>query len=391
MEKPIYLKGLNGIRAIAAIIVMIGHIEIHKRSENFFKLVNLDYTGLFARYAVDIFFVLSGFLITFLLINEKEKTGTIHIKNFLIRRALRIWPLYYLVFLGVLLGANFIPLLDISQFTTKGINTWQSTILYLLLLPQVAFALNLSFYCVDILWSIGVEEQFYLFWPFFMKYSKRILFVSLTIIAVFPILRLLSDFNLTGKYFRLFDESTSGFISIFLYQSKFDLMAIGAVTAFILTSKSRWSLLFLEKIKLPIVPYLALAMIILLWMHYGLLPVFMQMDVQAVFYAIIILFVCVTPKPIRLLENRVMNLLGKLSFGIYVFHEIGIVIVSNTCNYLEIHSFRSLPASIAYTLSVATLTIGMAALSYFFYERRFLQKKKQFMVVRSTNDSADRD
>lgn len=99
-DKIIFLPGLNGLRAIAAIAVVISHITlIFSTFGSDFKLFGSDDKGnpnayLLASYGVTIFFVLSGFLITYLLILEKEKKP-INIKSFYIRRILRIWPLYY--------------------------------------------------------------------------------------------------------------------------------------------------------------------------------------------------------------------------------------------------------------------------------------------------------
>lgn len=88
-----YFPGLNGLRAIAALVVIVWHADIFIVS---FSLADfgLKQSGL-AGYAVNLFFVLSGFLITYLLMVEKEKTGTIDVKKFYMRRVLRIWPLYY--------------------------------------------------------------------------------------------------------------------------------------------------------------------------------------------------------------------------------------------------------------------------------------------------------
>lgn len=107
-SSKIYFKGLDGLRGIAAIAVVLGHIELIKQ---FFQLKNVyDRGGPFFLYlgslAVTFFFVLSGFLITFLLLKEKESKGTIAIRNFYLRRALRIWPVYYVLFV---LGFLIVP------------------------------------------------------------------------------------------------------------------------------------------------------------------------------------------------------------------------------------------------------------------------------------------
>src|SRR5690349_15528394 len=100
VSKAIYLPGLNGLRAIAALAVVISHTTVALsdyglNNKIFGESSDGRATGLkLAGYGVTIFFTLSGFLITYLLLKEKE-LGTIKIKNFYIRRILRIWPLYY--------------------------------------------------------------------------------------------------------------------------------------------------------------------------------------------------------------------------------------------------------------------------------------------------------
>ena len=96
-QDNVYLPGLNALRFFAAFLVIVTHIELLKgqlgfsNSWKFLEQFNLGGLGVY------FFFVLSGFLITYLLIHEKEKTGTIKIKAFYIRRLLRIWPLYYFI------------------------------------------------------------------------------------------------------------------------------------------------------------------------------------------------------------------------------------------------------------------------------------------------------
>ena len=91
-----HIKNLDTFRAIAAIVVMIGHIELFRQNNWGSSLFNIVPSG---HTAVMMFFVISGFLITFLLAKEKEKYGTISLKDFYLRRVLRIYPLYYLILL----------------------------------------------------------------------------------------------------------------------------------------------------------------------------------------------------------------------------------------------------------------------------------------------------
>jgi peptidoglycan/LPS O-acetylase OafA/YrhL len=95
-ENKIYLPGLNGLRAIAAFGVLFSHVNLGIEAYG----LPIRKTSDLAGFGVTIFFALSGFLITYLLLKEKEQFNTINIKNFYVRRILRIWPLYFL-FIGI--------------------------------------------------------------------------------------------------------------------------------------------------------------------------------------------------------------------------------------------------------------------------------------------------
>ena len=96
-EKSVYFPNLNSLRFIAALLVIVHHVEQIRMMfgmENSFENKTIELIG---RMGVVLFFVLSGFLISYLLLAEKEFTGEINIKNFYIRRVLRIWPLYFFI------------------------------------------------------------------------------------------------------------------------------------------------------------------------------------------------------------------------------------------------------------------------------------------------------
>jgi len=163
-----YLKGLDTLRALAALIVVFDHVELIKQSNKIYNLV--DHPSVIypdGHLSVILFFIISGFLITYLLLIEKAKNGFINIRNFYMRRILRIWPVYYLVlFLSYFIFQPDYSLLRIS--------------LPLFILPNVAYAVNEVWDVSPQIWSIGAEEQFYIFWPFlFLMSSKRKLFCHL--------------------------------------------------------------------------------------------------------------------------------------------------------------------------------------------------------------------
>ncbi|MBL8119778.1 MAG: acyltransferase, partial [Anaerolineae bacterium] len=181
----VYFPGLNGIRALAAFSVLIAHTYEFKWRMGI--VLPPDYprflfTGL---HAVIIFFVLSGFLITYLLLVEIHKTGTVSVPKFYLRRALRIWPVYYVT---VFFGLIVIPLIvQASGFTgvfvPEQINGIQ-WVLYLLLAPNAVGFFGTPSSITAQLWSIGIEEQFYIIWPVLSKiFARRMLVALIGVIA----------------------------------------------------------------------------------------------------------------------------------------------------------------------------------------------------------------
>jgi peptidoglycan/LPS O-acetylase OafA/YrhL len=160
ISKKIF-PNLNAYRFLAALLVVFHHVEQIRYNAH---LVNLKQYSLFNNggLAVQFFFVLSGFLITYLLFNELESTKNISLPTFYLKRILRIWPLYYVL---VFLGFVVLPLAMSKQ--ASFINKFpylnaEGLMLYLCILPNIANAIWSKHFLIS-LWSIGVEEQFYLF------------------------------------------------------------------------------------------------------------------------------------------------------------------------------------------------------------------------------------
>src|SRR3984957_20361170 len=165
----VYFPNLNGLRAIGAFIVMIVHVDFIKMLRG----IPVDpWWPVAGKIGVALFFSLSGFLITSLLFNELQKTKTIRLKDFYIRRILRIWPLYYWVVLLGLLVLNRIPALKIPVLSDAMYQnmTLAGVVNVLLIIPNFThFYIPYS----DQRWSIIVEEQFYLIQPAVMRIFRK--------------------------------------------------------------------------------------------------------------------------------------------------------------------------------------------------------------------------
>ncbi|MBL0267333.1 MAG: acyltransferase [Chitinophagaceae bacterium] len=154
MNSVFHVKGLNGIRAIAAFSVVAAHI-IH----------GLEFFGLPKREGLewaDEFFTLSG---SDNILKSKEKFKDISIRKFYVRRILRIWPLYFFYLI-----VSLVLLYFLSGYEITG-----NVLFYFFLLANVPYILGFQFPVIGHFWSLGVEEQFYLFWPWVVLKVKNTL------------------------------------------------------------------------------------------------------------------------------------------------------------------------------------------------------------------------
>jgi peptidoglycan/LPS O-acetylase OafA/YrhL len=362
MKDKIYFRNLNGLRFIAALLVVICHIELNKK---YFNLPNsrelLKQLGVLG---VDLFFVLSGFLITFLLLKEKQKFSTINFKNFYFRRILRIWPLYYFI---VLLSIFVLPEISILDIPNNNLDFDSSSellkvlLLFILLLPNALLCIKAIPFAAQS-WSIGTEEQFYLIWPWIVDRLTNLKKWFFFIFSGYLILYYLISFSFLDeiKYITFFRS----YYGLF----KVDVLSVGAFSAVLLFDKDK----FLSKIcTIPVFIFCCLAILFL----YTFSNIFViERIVYSILFAIIILNLVNNSQLENLLENKVLNYLGQISYGIYMYHQIVIVFLINT-HIVFIKG--SLNNYLIYPLSMI-LTIVLSHLSYQLLEKYFLRIKLRF-------------
>jgi peptidoglycan/LPS O-acetylase OafA/YrhL len=329
-------------------------------------LIDLAFNSFLGGLSVTFFFVLSGFLITTLLLAEKAETGTIRVKRFLTRRARRIWPLYYLV-LAAGYGISIFALRD-----TPANPFGNGLILNALLLPNLAFAFGLIPEMLIQIWSIGTEEQFYLFWPFLLRRmpEKKLARVFAGIICLWLVARIV---------LRLLGISDD-WLNILLFRTRIDCMAIGAFAAVLLLYRERgteqWA--FVSRlIYRPVTGWVAgLLFLLLLWLSFRYHVSLYQL--YAALFAILILRVI--RRPVGWLESGALRYLGKISYGIYLLqHFVIFFLFKAWIEKTGVPPFVGLAGSrlggIGMFLLAVLLTTGLAALSYTFFESRFLKRK----------------
>lgn len=380
-KEKIYFPGLNGIRFIAAFSVIVHHVEQTKYWANLPNvwgkstiIDNLGHSG------VSLFFTLSGFLITYLLLTEIKKTGSVDVFKFYVRRTLRIWPLYYFIVLFTFFLLPYVV-------TLPGISGEHNTgfaiklLLYVILLPNIARQLfgNSLVLGSNQAWSVGIEEQFYAFWPWLIRWFKNhilsflVVFIVLKTVASFILMITISSYpDASWMHYVRFANTALRFLQI-------EQMAVGAVAAYILFNGIKPVLLLLYY---PLVMWgnfmllIALQLINVDFLGYSI--------VEAVIYSVVILNISTNPDcPVKL-NSKWLQKLGDISYGIYMYHTICLAIV------IKLLMSAGLPQSnwvvfnvLMYTVP-AVFTVAVSWLSYEYFESWFINLKKRFMVIKSS-------
>lgn len=345
------IRNLDTFRAIAAIVVMIGHIELFRMqqfgSEIFFKMPN-------GHTAVMMFFVISGFLITFLLTKEKEKYGTISLKDFYLRRILRIWPVYYLVLFVSFFFYEQMPSINTITFNVA-------------MIPQIGRLFDGRWATSPQIWSIGVENLFYIFFPLILLCvpNKRLLAFLLVMTVGLAILPHAIDFVNVRT---IQSDSLSILSHRFFFQNKFDSLFIGCIIGFAFAENHKILKFLYNKWLFFVCAIIAVAM----W-GARIETKHLNDELMSLLFAIVILNVCTNTQLNITFENRITRFLGRISYGIYMYHWIIILL-----------AFKIIPIAdttfytIVLYVVVITATILVAWLSYETYEKFFLNLKQKF-------------
>ncbi|HNJ26880.1 MAG TPA: acyltransferase [Chitinophagaceae bacterium] len=348
-----HLKGLDTLRAIAAIIVVWGHIELFKKESGIQNLIDDGFYLPSGHISVILFFVISGFLITYLLTLEKKRTGTIKLKNFYLRRILRIWPLYYLV-------------LVISFLLFKAVYSSETIFLSLTIFPNVAHALDAGWPTSPQIWSIGVEEQFYLFWPLILMIlpSKRIPIFLILFFFIYTLLPTILLF-LNNQYFG--NETLSHFVNRFFYGSKFNVLSMGSLFGFLFAENKK----YLRFFKNDLVSYVSLVLVSILWVS-GFELKYYNDELFSILFSIAILKIVSDPR--INLDKIVFRFIGKISYGIYMYHWIVLLLAFQ---FISPYGNAWLFNLYLYSF-VFGITFFIAWVSNYSIERYFLKMKEKY-------------
>lgn len=343
-----YYTSLDGLRALAAIGVIVAHFFSIERIKDNPILIKITQQG---NSGVSLFFVLSGFVITRILLNTvKEKK---YFSNFYGRRTLRIFPLYYL---GLIIY-NFLPYsLGLKYSSISFSKLWY----HYAYIQNIARTFNWDSVGPAHYWSLAVEEHFYLIWPAIVYFlygenKKRLFLIS----GFFIVLAFLLRAFMINKGYE---------INVFTL-TRVDQLSLGCILALLenkgyLNLKAKKYFVIIAMVGLLFVLYSAT-------FDYFNLNLYKHSAYGLLYFGLI--GYCITANFNSLL-NRFLNLkgiqfLGKISYGIYIWHMIVILLVES---YFNINSL-----AIQFLL-IMIFTIAISAMSYYFFEMKFLKLKRYF-------------
>jgi peptidoglycan/LPS O-acetylase OafA/YrhL len=322
-------------------------------------------------FGVSLFFVLSAYLITELMRREKLATDDLHLKAFYLRRILRIWPLYFFVLiLSLALGA-FVPALHMGTSQVLA-NLFFSGNWYIAAHPGAVLALSY-------LWSISAEEQFYILWPGVVKIAGRMRPGMLAIPAVcMPVS--IAAIVIVMQHQQHADVTV--WLNSFV---QFQFFALGAIFAFALRGEAP---MLSQRTRATLSICGAVAWILASGVCHikapnaQVGPLRMCVGYELVALGCALFFFAA----LGISANRVpkfASYLGKISYGLYVFHGMAMMMTTTVRKWAEHGGRDPLPAYAADRVAALTITIMLAALSYKYLETPFLRLKDRFAVIQS--------
>lgn len=372
MTKRIYFENLDGLRFLCFLSVFFFHSFYTEsdviRNSSLYGFIKWEIFGN-GNLGVNFFFVLSGFLITYLLIEEKKINKQITLKNFWIRRVLRIWPLYYFC---VFFGFVIFPLLKSSFGQTP--NETATFWMYLTFLNNFDFIQKglPDASILGVLWSVAIEEQFYLIWPVILfllpiRYHW-IAFISVILTSI--IFRSMYDIPLLHEHHTL---------------SCIGDMAIGALGAWLIQENETVKRFVVNLNKSSIILIYILFAIVFFFRDEILFETYLLRTFERPGIAFLMLLIILEQtysvnSLFKLSNYKTLTKLGTISYGLYCLHFIGILIATNLTKMAGIQS--NIWVVLVIDTSIALfLTILIAKVTYVWYEKPFLKLKKRFSFI----------
>ncbi len=355
-----YFHTFDALRFFAFFKVFLLHLPI-------LAIPGFSYLKSGGGMGVTFFFVLSGFLITYIILSEKVETGTINFKHFILRRILRIWPLYYLMILFAYLTPQILEYLSITG-TTDGYEP--NLLVSLFFLENYKMIYENGFPSVSTLgvtWSICIEEHFYLVWG-------TILFFTNVRKVYIPIIISILIANVSRYFFY-----KNNWLAIDIFTT-IDYFAYGAIPAYLLVNFKNKTLEIINQISIHFKRGAILIILIYILLAQNinaLFKTFIEPTLLGLFFCSIIMIVLPENNRIKINQKNILSKLGTFTYGLYLLHSLILNILLKIFEILGFPLINFCVSSVFLLLSLV-FTIVAGASSYYLIEKPFLNIKKHF-------------
>lgn len=343
-----YLPELDSLRTLAVCMTLLAH----------YAPVEIPYMW----YGVPVFFTISGFLITTILLKSVNNSPTVSrftiIKNFMVRRVLRLFPIYYLFIIFFWAAKKYLSLyLWKDEFTLYFFTYTPNFLIHKIGSDEAG--------CFAHLWSLGVEEQFYLFWPWvllFVNSRYRISIISGMILLAI------------GYHYFNYTDSEIGAIPF----ANFHTLGVGAILACLYVQKHE-VINWLKNNRHLIFTLSFLHLILVLFFFDGASAfwhLYRELSLCTCTFAIVLVSVFGWRGIVGFItRNKQVQYIGTISYGIYLFHmPVPFVLRTITSKYFP--SFEQSPW--VFMIACVAITFILAAVSFKFIETPFLKLKRYF-------------
>ena len=318
---------------------------------------------------VQFFFVLSGFLITYIILEEKNRTGQFNLKHFFARRILRIWPLYYLMILVAFL-TPFITenLLHVATSAEGYAPEWWKSLLFLENYKMMATGEHPNVSPLGVMWSLCIEEHFYIIWGLLLY------FIPVRRLPVVIICSVLLGYISRSFY------AGPGIPALDIF-TNIDLFAFGALPAYLLVTRR-----FATENALLRVPFwVKLLFVAVLVVVVQLCSQYTDDDnafvtlttVLGVMFAILISFTIPQHTRFSIGDKNLLSRLGLYTYGLYLYHTIIISLLRALYPAMGL-SADTPGGAVLFVIAALLATIAVSIASYYIFERPFLKLKKWF-------------
>jgi peptidoglycan/LPS O-acetylase OafA/YrhL len=348
---------LDGLRAIAiALVLMLHSTPLHESP--FASVIGLGWMG------VDLFFVLSGFLITGILLDAKGAPA--YYRTFYARRILRIWPVYFLLLFVVL---YLIPAIRPQTHDLLRFPVWSY-----FLFVQNFYRFDDGPPVLNATWSLGVEEQFYLVWPLLISLLSRKNLARLVVIglALSPLIRHFSHLA-SNDWFLIYEVTFC----------RMDGLLLGSAIALFVRS-SNFSPARLKNLGLAAVAVGAIPAVVICYKDFfyvGLRSIWTYTFVDLAFAGVVAVVLGSKAESMlsRALRLRPLQHIGKVSYGLYLLHKLTFVVLDKA-HFYERFKIQRAPVFSALLLFAAefAIAVGVATFSWWALEERVLRLKTRF-------------